>query len=221
RITNQTNQTYTHVVYETNANYVHTYQTIIDLTQANEFHSWQVFDGAGRVRNSASDHHGSAGGYTGQTVVYDNMGRVAQQSNPTEFASTQNGWIPAGDDASAGWVVTQQNYDWNGRPKQTTNTDGTTRIISYGGCGCAGGEVTTLQDEHGRQRRVTKDALGRLATVEEFVWNTGNAYATTTYGYHARDRITAINQSGQQPPRSFSYDGHGRLQTRITPEQGT
>jgi len=55
QVTNQTNQAYTRFVYETNANYVHTYQTVIDLTQANEFHSWQVFDGAGRVRASASD----------------------------------------------------------------------------------------------------------------------------------------------------------------------
>ena len=37
-------------VYDLNLNLVHTYQTVIDLTQANEFHSWQVMDGAGRVR---------------------------------------------------------------------------------------------------------------------------------------------------------------------------
>ncbi|HXM48522.1 MAG TPA: hypothetical protein VN956_11815 [Pyrinomonadaceae bacterium] len=218
-IRNQTNQAYTHFVYEPNANYVHTFQTVIDLTQPNEFHSWQIFDGAGRARASASDHPSSAGGYTGQFVIYDHMGGVVQQSNPTEFASSQNGWNPAGDDASTCWIVTHQSYDWNGRPLQTTNPDGTTRVISYGGCGCVGGEVTTAQHEHGRQRRFTKDPLGRLAKVEEMVWNTGSDYAATNYSYNARDQIAQINQSNQI--RRFGYDGHGCLQTRTTPEQGT
>jgi RHS repeat-associated protein len=215
-VTNQTNQAYTRFFYENNANYVHTYQTLIDLNPANELHSWQVFDGAGRVRASASEHPGSAGGYTGQYVIYDNMGRVVEQSNPTEI-STQNGWVPAGDDV-AGWRVTQQTYDWKGRPKQTTNSDGSTRIIDYGGCGCAGGEITTVQDEHGRQRRYTENTLGRLAKVEEMFWNTGSVYATTNYSFNERDQVTQINQAGQI--RSLVYDGHGRLQTRTTPEQG-
>jgi len=210
--TNQTNSAYTRFVYETNANYVHTYQTVIDLTQANELHSWQVMDGAGRVRASASDHPGSTGGFSGQYIVYDNMGRTIRQSNPTEM----NGlWEPTGDDSL--WRETTQTYDWKGRPTQTTNTDGTMKVVSYGGCGCAGGEVTTTQDEHGRQRRFTKDGLGRLASVEELNWDT-SVYATTSYAYNARDQITQLNQAGQL--RSFSYDGHGRLQSRTTPEQG-
>jgi hypothetical protein len=106
------------------------------------------------------------------------------------------------------WHYTLQIYDWKGRPRQTTNTDGTTQVVNYGGCGCAGGEATTVQDEHGRQRRLTKDSLGRLATAEELNWN-GSVYATTTYAYNARDQITSINQAGQTPTRSFTYDGFG------------
>jgi YD repeat-containing protein len=117
------------------------------------------------------------------------------------------------------WHYTLQIYDWKGRPRQTTNTDGTTQVVNYGGCGCAGGEATTVQDEHGRQRRLMKDSLGRLATAEELNWN-GSVYATTTYAYNARDQITSINQAGQTPTRSFTYDGFGRLQSRTTPEQG-
>ncbi|HWN08814.1 MAG TPA: S8 family serine peptidase [Pyrinomonadaceae bacterium] len=226
RATNQTNNAYARFVYDLNGNYVHTYQTIIDLTQANEFHSWQVMDGAGRVRATASDHPGSTGGYTGQYFVYDLMGRVSQQSNPTEMTvntSTWGSWVAAGDDVYVsptvgGWRYTQQTYDWKGRPTQTTNTDGTTKVTSYGGCGCAGGEVATVEDEHGRQRSLTKDRFGRLAKVEERNWN-GSVYATTDYSYNARDQITETNQAGQL--RSFGYDGHGRLQTRTTPEQGT
>ncbi|HBB90011.1 MAG TPA: hypothetical protein DC047_20600 [Blastocatellia bacterium] len=216
QVTNQTNSAYTKFDYDENTNVVHTYQTLKDLTQANEFHSWQVFDGAGRVRASASDLPGSDGGYTGQYVIYDNMGRVVEQSNPTEF-KIQDGWVPWGDDV-AGWRSTLQGYDWKGRPLQTTNSDGTTRVITYEGCGCAGGEITRVQDEHGRQRRYTQDIFGRLAKVEEMNWNAGTVYATTSYSYNARDQITQSDQAGQI--RSLAYDGHGRLQTRTTPEQG-
>ncbi|MEO7970852.1 MAG: S8 family peptidase, partial [bacterium] len=65
RVTNDTNHSYTRFVYDANANFVHTYQTLIDLTTANEFHSWQVFDGAGRVRATAADHAGTTDHYDG------------------------------------------------------------------------------------------------------------------------------------------------------------
>ncbi|MGI8734512.1 MAG: hypothetical protein ACR2LM_14560 [Pyrinomonadaceae bacterium] len=48
-----------------------------------------------------------------------------------------------------------------------------------------------------------------------------SVYATTTYVYNVRDQITNISQAGQTPPRSFIYDGYGRLYQKTTPEQGT
>jgi YD repeat-containing protein len=54
--------------------------------------------------------------------------------------------------------------------------------------------------------------------VEELNWNT-SVYSTTTYSYNARDQLTQSNQAGQL--RTFTYDNHGRLLTRTTPEQGT
>jgi len=206
-----TSGAYTRYVYETNENYVHTYATIVDT--AHEFHSWNILDGAGRVRAAASEHPGSAGGFMGSYTIYDNMGRVVTQSNPAEI---NNGWAVVGDDT--GWYAKQMTYDWKGRPTQVTNTDYTTQVIDYGGCGCAGGEVTTVHDEHGRQKRYTKDTLGRLATVDEFNWN-GTVYATTNYSYNALDQLTQTNQAGQV--RTFDYDGYGRLWHRYTPEQGT
>jgi RHS repeat-associated protein len=89
--------------------------------------------------------------------------------------------------------------------------------MSYGGCGCAGGEVTTITDEAGRQRRLTKDVLGRLHQVEELNWD-GSVYATSVYEYNGRDQLTSINQAGQA--RTMEYDGMGRLWHRTTPEQG-
>ncbi|MDQ3802537.1 MAG: hypothetical protein M3416_01585 [Acidobacteriota bacterium] len=212
RVTNLANGAYKRWVYDPTGRHVHTYETIKSTAQADEFHSWRVTDGAGRLRALGADHPGSAGGYTGRYFVHDRMGRLAQASNPTEMTSA---WVPAGDDAA--WVYTAQAYDWQGRPTQTTNPDGSTRVLTYGGCGCAGGEVTTAQDEHGRGRRLTKDALGRLAKVEELNWDE-TVYATTSYTYNVRDQLTRISQQGQ--PRTFEYDGHGRLWRKTTPEQG-
>jgi YD repeat-containing protein len=140
------------------------------------------------------------------------MGRAIQQTNPTEITGA---WVPTGDDAA--WVYSAQAYDWKGRPTLTTLPDGATRENVYGGCGCAGGEVTTVRDENGRRRKFTMDVVGRLKQVDELNWNQ-SVYSTTTYSYNVRNQLTQINQAGQI--RSFVYDGHGRLQTRTTPEQG-
>ena len=64
------------------------------LSGGTEAYFVQVLHGAGRVRATAADHPSSAstGGYhpnsvstnyRGQYTVYDVMGRVVQQSNPT------------------------------------------------------------------------------------------------------------------------------------------
>jgi len=100
----------------------------------------------------------------------------------------------------------------------TTLPDGATRENTYGGCGCAGGDVTTARDERGRRRTATMDVLGRLKQLDELNWDQ-SVYATTTYAYNARDQITSLNQAGLT--RSLVYDGYGRLQSRMTPEQGT
>ncbi len=76
----------------------------------------------------------------------------------------------------------------------------------------------TKRDEQGRRKRYTKDVLGRLVKVEELNWNQ-TVYSTTTYTLNAARSDHTINQAGQT--RSFAYDGHGRLQSRTTPEQGT
>ncbi|HET8671059.1 MAG TPA: hypothetical protein VFM05_10655, partial [Candidatus Saccharimonadales bacterium] len=114
------------------------------------------------MRAVSTDHPGSTGQFMAQLFFYDNMGRLVQQSKPTEINA---GGAPTGDDSS--WVYTLQAYDWQGRPTLTTLPDGSTREHTYGGCGCAGGEVTTVRDERGRRRKLTKDVLGRLQQVAE------------------------------------------------------
>ncbi|HEV7473479.1 MAG TPA: S8 family serine peptidase [Pyrinomonadaceae bacterium] len=222
RVTNDVNSAFTEWVYPNSMTEINQFTTIAPGSIANSTlraFSSTLFDGAGRARATASDHPGSSGLLSGQYFIYNNLGQLTQQSNPTEINVN---WAATGDDVyvsptQGGWRYTLQAYDWKGRPTLTTSADGTTKVMTYGGCGCAGGEVTTGQDEHGRQRRLTKDTFGRLWKAEELNWN-ATVYATTTYTYNARNQLIQSNQEGQL--RTFAYDGHGRLQTRTTPEQG-
>jgi RHS repeat-associated protein len=208
RVTNQNNGAYTRYVYLP-------YGSVQSFTQDQtvvERYNITEFDGAGRVRAVGMNHSNSIGGYSVQYLKYDIMGRLSQQSNPTEVNSS---WAPTGDDSA--WAWTMQSYDWKGRPLVTTNTDGSTRENTYGGCGCAGGETVTVRDERGRRRKLTMDVFARLKQVDELNWDQ-SVYATTTYTYNARDQITQSSQAGQL--RTFEYDGFGRLWKRTTPEQG-
>lgn len=189
---------------------------------ADESYSMQTFDGLGRPVGVASNHPGSNGGYKAQINIYDLMGRVKKTSNPAE---TNNGWVPAGDDV-AGWLYTEQTYDWQGRPLITTNPDTTTRQATYSACGCAGRTVVTLTDEAGRRQRVYSDVLGRQLKVEVLNWD-NNVYSTRTNTYNARDQITSVKQF-QGPDSSGIYqeieklfDGYGRLVSRKDPVQTT
>jgi YD repeat-containing protein len=220
RVTTTNNGAYTHYIY--GPNYVQSYSTVNNVTD--EAYSVQMFDGAGRVIRAARNHPGSIGGYSAVSTQYDAMGRVMKQSNPTEVNSS---WTPTGDDA-AGWVYTQQTYDWKSRPLETTHlADGTVKYASYGGCGCAGGEVATLTDEVGRQQKVYSDVLGRTAKAEilQTVNNITSVYSTTANTYNARDQVTLVRQfqgadtSGVYQDTTMSYDGYGRLLTKHVPEQ--
>ncbi|HEV7746049.1 MAG TPA: hypothetical protein VGO56_13700 [Pyrinomonadaceae bacterium] len=196
---------------------------------ADEAYSISFTDGAGRPYYSASNHPGSNGGYRGVNTLYDVMGRVWKASNPTEVNSSST---PFGDDV-AGWLYTTQTYDWKGRPLVTTNPDLTTRTASYSGCGCAGGEVVTLTDEgtidagvaKRRQQKIYADVFGRTAKTETFNWQGPSVYATTVNTYDARDQVTLVRQyAGAEGSATYqdsvlTYDGHGRLKTKHTPEQ--
>jgi YD repeat-containing protein len=245
RVTNLVNGAYTRYVYPStqpgSPNRIDTYTTIIDGASeqnGNEAHSFQIADGHGRVIASASNHPGSDGGFSGQLVLYDNLGRGIKTSNPTETSAsgTPTQWGVAGDDAPPngfGWLYTQQTYDWKGRPLVTTNTDGTTKQASYIGCGCAGGAVVTLTDEgtmttgefKRRQQKIYSDVLGRTVKEETYNWDGLSVYSTTVHAYNARDQLTLTRQyAGAEGAATYqdttlSYDGYGRLETKHSPEQ--
>ena len=216
RVTNQFNSAYTRWEYPVSLGYVEKFSTLEE--GQGEDYTVEFFDGAGRVRTVAGYLDGSAGGWRGQHLKYDVMGRVVEQTNLTEMDAN---WNPVGDDA-AGWQWSKQTYDWQGRPLLTVNVDSTTREAIYGGCGCAGGEVVMLRDEVGRRQRLTHDVLGRLWKTEVLNWDE-SVYSTTTNTYNARDQVEKIVQqggtSGTSQETTMEYDGHGRLWKRHVPEQ--
>ena len=231
QINNLVNNAYRKWVYDPDGS-VSIFDTI--KAGAPDLHSAIVYDGLGRVRATSKDNPGSAGLFTGQTTVYDVMGRVFQQNNPTEMDAD---WNAAGEDA-AGWVGTQQLYDWNGRPTVTTNPDGTTKVAEYGGCGCAGGQVVTLSDEgtligstlSKRQQKVFSDSLGRAYKNQTFNWD-GSIYSTSVTNYNARDQIKSVKvyqgsetldgscPTGTCQESATDYDGYGRRISSKAPEQ--
>ncbi len=120
---------------------------------ADEAYAVQVVDGVGRVIGSAANHPANNGGYSAQMTIYDLMGRAIKTSNPAEITEA---WIPTGDDV-AGWLYTQQSYDWQGRPLITTNPDATTREASYSAAAApvAQGDAHRRGDLRRRNRKVT------------------------------------------------------------------
>ena len=225
--TTTNNGAYTRYIY--GSYYVQSFGTVNNV--ADEAYAIQIFDGQGRVTAVASNHPNSTGGYKAQLSVYDMMGRAVKTSNPGEITGT---WVSVGDDA-AGWLYTQQSYDWQGRPLVTTNADGTTKEASYSGCGCAGGAVVTLTDAgtidagvaKRRQQRIYSDVLGRTVKTELLNWQNGSVYSATVNSYNARDQLEQIQHyagpagSGVSQVTTMTYDGYGRLKTKHVPEHAT
>jgi hypothetical protein len=228
------NQKYsqTRNVYGTDHNYLQTLTTVNTLSE--ETSVIRLLDGLSRERITISDHPGSVGTLKSQYRVFDIMGRVVEASNPTEI---DGNWAPSGDDA-AGYAHSNQDYDWKGRPTVTTNQNGTTKSINYAGCGCAGAQEVTIQDEgdgtvvggqpRRRPQKVYYDVLGRVQKVQVMDWSSNtdpntNVYSTTVNTYNVRDQITSVKQysgnaagteacpSATCQLTSTSYDGHGRL----------
>lgn len=234
QVTDLVNNSYTRIEYSTPSQLrIDTYTTI--QTGLGEARSFRITDGADRVIATATQHPGSDGGYSGQRMVYDNMGRTIKTSNPTETSATGTPfqWNTDGDDEAAGWIYAEQTYDWNSRPLRTTHQNGAYKEASYSGCGCAGGEVVTLTDEgtfnggvaKRRQQKIYSDVLGRTVKTEILNWEGGSVYSATVNTYNVRDQIEQITQYagpvGSTPSQvtTMGYDGYGRQINKHRPEQ--
>lgn len=210
---------HSYVRYEHPANGVQskTYAPLVDVDgdgniAEDEAYSESWHDGTGRVRMTRSTSPGSTGGWTATLTDYDTLGRVARQSVPSEVSVSGTTWTPAGDDATRGYLWTHQRYDWMGRVVRRINTDGDPQagandsdvFLEYGGCGCAGGLVTTMEgalvprtDTTGNARRKTKsyaDTLGRPFKTETFEWDGTTVYSTVLESYDGADRRVRTRQ---------------------------
>lgn len=246
------NGAYTRYEYPSNGIQSRVYTTVVDINNdgadaSDEVLSESWFDGTGHVRRSRTEHPGSTGGWSGTQADYDILGRVSRQSVPTEISvpnvNNPDSWTPAGDDAS--WRSTYRKYDWKGRVVRKINTDGTDSetlndtdiLISYAGCGCAGGQVTTIEGERvpipgtsnyaRRKQKIYEDILGRQYKTETYQWDGSSLYSTTELTFNGRDQVinstTTDNTSTASPQThqdtAMTFDGHGRLKTRHLPEQ--
>ncbi len=227
RTTNLANNAYTRYQYPVSKMRMETFTTLV--ANEGEAYSFKILDGFGRAIASASDHPattGTSARFDAQRIAYDIMGRVLKTSNPAETSAIGDDpaqWQLVEGDAGSNWqaLYTQYSYDWKGRPKVTTNTDATTKSVTYEGCGCAGGEVVTLTDEgtivngvtKTRQKKIYSDVLGR--TVKSELWNfegtgpsgVGRAlHSTTVTNYNARDQIMLIREFKGAAPSNYLTD---------------
>lgn len=251
---------YTRYAYPTNGVQSQVYTTIVDTNNNNtgdtsdEVLSETWTDGAGRVRRSRTEHPGSIGGWVGSIVEYDILGRTKRSSVPTEISvpnvNNPDSWVPAGDDdrgldgnGNPIWLWTHQRYDWMGRVVRRIATDGDPNalendsdvLISYAGCGCAGGLETTIQGElvprtdgtsgnARRKQKVYQDMLGRTFKTETYNWN-GTVYSTSLASFNERDQVLRSRQfEGDTSSTTFqdttaTFDGHGRMASSHRPEQ--
>lgn len=238
------NQEYSYTRYEysnpDNGIQIKTYTTAVDTNNngigdaADEVQSEFWMDGAGRTRQSRTENPNSTGGWSGTVVEYDILGRVKRTTVPTEISVANNAWTPSGDDTSRGWLWQEKEYDWKGRITREINTDGTDRLYNFQGCGCAGGQITTVQselvprdDQPGinarRTQKIYEDILGRAYKTEILDW-VGNVYTSTVQKFNGRDQITETSQytgtdnvNNTHQTVTMSYDGYGRMKTRHYP----
>jgi RHS repeat-associated protein len=150
--------------------------------------SWtdDYFDARGRVYTR--QRKGPGGVAITTQRVFDARGQVAQQSAP---------YLPTEPIA---W--TMYSYDALGRPTLTRYADQTTVSSAYGAAG-----VTTVTDERGAAKRITRDAWARVTRVVE---PTGGQ---TDYTYDAAGSLLTASDPTGGPATTMTYDRLGRRLT--------
>ena len=165
-----------------------------------------IFDNLGRVKETmlTSDPEGVVYVYT----TYDALGRTATVSNPYRNLTEPT------------YGLTQYAYDALGRTTALTRQNNDTVQTAYSG------NVVTVTDETGRQRRSISDALGRLTTVWEPDPTSGSLAFETDYQYDTLNNLLRVDQKGgsgdssQWRTRTFAYDSLSRLTSASNPESG-
>ena len=230
---------YNYVRYEYPTNQIQSKIYTVITAGAGEVLSESWTDGAGRVRQSRTELPTN---YSGSLIEYDILGRVSRSTVPTEINSS---WQPTGDDyrgldsqSNPVWLWNSAEYDWKGRTTRQINTDGTDKIVSYEGCGCAGNQITTVKGEEifetdwqgnnpvslgRRTQKSYQDILGRTVKTQLMNFNGTSTYLTTDVNFNGRDQATTVTRTdhaaSQTQITTMTYDGHGRLKRSTVPNK--
>ncbi len=240
-------KTYMRYEYPTNGIQSRVYSTIVDTNNsggpdtADEVLSESWANGAGLVYKARTPHSfngGATSTWAATLTNYDILGRVTGQSIPTEVNSS---WIPVNDDdrgtdpqtGNPIWLGNSSEYDWKGRVTRTINSEGNDQLFSYDGCGCAGGQITTVQGPlvprddlpsftARRTQRTYADILGRNNRTELLNWD-GIVYKTVNSIYNGADQPVSVIESDANNTESreatTEYDGFGRVKRTHQPGQ--
>ena len=168
------------------------------------------FDGLGRTIKTESPGAADGGGALKVRVTeiqYDSRGLVKQSSLP---------YIQGTESATGRWRV--PTYDALGRTIQMTQPDTTTSQVCYNGW------VTTSIDPKLHKKVETKDAYGRVSTVQEYTSTQatctttgGTLYATTTYQYTLLGNLLSVTDT-KGNVSTMTYDTLGRKLTMHDPD---
>ncbi|QQS48000.1 MAG: RHS repeat protein [Acidobacteriota bacterium] len=162
------------------------------------------YDGLGRTWRTAAfeGNTGSGNTWSISDTVFDALGRVRQVSNPFRAADPATATAPSGT-----WTTTT--YDALSRVITVQTPDTAIVTTAYSG------NVVTVTDQTGRQRRSMTDVLGRLTRVDEpsgcntCLGSVSSPLQPTSYVYDVLDNLRRVQQGSQN--RYFMYDSLSRL----------
>ena len=170
------------------------------------------FDGLGRTTKAESPGAADGGGALKVLVTetqYDVRGLTTQTSLP---------YMQGTESVTDRWRTLT--YDALGRLTKTTNPDTTSSQACYNVW------TTTSLDPKLHKKVETKDALGRLVTVQEYTGtgsvtdcSGGTLYATTSYSYDLLGNLLGVTDA-KGNVSNMTYDTLGRNLTMHDPDMG-
>lgn len=178
------------------------------------------FDGRGALTQTF-DSYTSSDGWSITDIEYDLMGRAYRRSNP--YYCTSN-YGTCSINPSDIW--TTSTFDVLGRITQVTMPRGDDANPSYTRTvqTTYEGDVTTVTDQSGKQRREITDALGRVIRLHEpnssgSLGIVSSPNLETQYQYDVLNNLVKITQGSQE--RYFKYDSLSRVIRERQAEQTT
>lgn len=194
--------------------------------------SIQHFDQLGRPRLARTMEGGSPSTCAAYGACEANGIKVATKyanASGYTYQLVSNPYRTTSDD-TMGWTRTKTWTD--GTQSETETFSGSSLPAPWGANTTTTGKVTTLvdanvttvEDQAGKLRRLIKDGLGRLTRVDEpnssnVLGSIGSPNQETNYTYDVFDNLLSVTQGSQT--RSFTYSSTSRMRTVANPESGT